>query len=269
MTYVRAVPYRVDFRNAASDAFDRLVELGAIDVELSAGGIAALMPDRVSAEQVTHIVTADDVSFSPAVARDAGSVWLLRPRPIRIGRLQIVPAHREAEPHALRLIDGAAFGTGLHPTPVLCLEALQDALEWARPDAVLDVGTGSGVLALAALMMGVPRATGIDIDDEALRVASENARLNGLDDRLELRRGGPETVPGNWPFVLANVLAAPLLEMAPALVRRVGHHGQLVLSGIPSSVEQDVDQVYRRLGMRRARVTSREGWIALVFQASW
>jgi len=57
--------------------------------------------------------------------------------------------------------------------------------------------------------------------------------------------------------------------MAPALVRRVGHHGQLVLSGIPSSLEADIDRAYRGLGMRRARVTSRGGWIALVFQASW
>lgn len=273
------MPYRVDLRNVGSDAFDRLVELGAIDVEVSADGIAALMPDSVSSALVAQAVTADDVSISPAMARDAGSVWLLKPRPIRIGRLQIVPAHIEAEPHTLRLIDGTAFGTGLHPTTALSLEALQDVLsavasakaemERTLPGDVLDVGTGSGVLALAALMMGVPRALGIDIDDEALRIAAENARLNGLDDRLELRRGGPECVIGTWSLVLANVLAAPLIEMAPALVRRVGHHGQLVLSGIPFSVEQDVDRTYRRLGMRRVRVTSRGGWIALVYQASW
>ena len=142
-------------------------------------------------------------------------------------------------------------------------------MQIAPPDAVLDVGTGSGVLALAALWMGVPRALAIDNDDEALRVAAENARINALDDRLQLTRGGPEAVTGMWPLVLANVLAAPLIEMAPALVRRVGHQGQLVLSGIPSSVEQDVDQAYRRLGMRRVRVKSRGAWVALVLQASW
>jgi ribosomal protein L11 methyltransferase len=263
------VPYRVDLRNVSPDAFDRLVDLGAIDVEISTDGIAALMPDSVASEQITRKVGTVDIVISPAVARDAGSVWLLRPRPIRIGRLHIVPAQTHAEPHALRLIDGAAFGTGLHPTTALCLEALQDGMAIARPEAVLDVGTGSGVLALAALTMGVPRATGVDIDDEALSVAAENARINGLDERLELIRGGPETIAGTWPLVLANVLSAPLMEMAPALVRRVGHRGQLVLSGIPSSLEQDVDQAYRRLGMRHVRVTSRGGWIALVFQPSW
>ena len=181
----------------------------------------------------------------------------------------MIPAHTEAEPGALRLVDAAAFGTGLHPTTVLCLEALQEEVRIGPPDAVLDVGTGSGVLALAALMLGVPRALAIDIDDEALRVASENARINGMDERVQLTRGGPDAVTGTWPMVLANVLAAPLIETAPALVRRVGHQGHLVLSGIPSSVERDVDQAYCRLGMRRLGVTSRAGWVALVLGAGW
>jgi ribosomal protein L11 methyltransferase len=76
-------------------------------------------------------------------------------------------------------------------------------------------------------------------------------------------------VTGTWPLVLANVLAAPLVEMAPALVRRVGHHGQLVLSGIPASVEGDVDRAYRQLGMRRVGVRTRAGWVALLLHASW
>jgi len=231
--------------------------------------MAALMPDSITPEQVASTLGVDDISVSPAAGRDAESVWILSPRPIRIGRLQIVPALSEAAPNALRLVDAAAFGTGLHPTTALCLEALDEAVQIAPPDAVLDVGTGSGVLALGALMLGVPQALGIDIDDEALGIAAENARINSMDERLQLTRGGPETIAGTWPLVLANVLAAPLIEMAPALVRRVGHHGQLVLSGIPTSVEQDVDHAYGRLGMRRVRVRKRAGWVALVFQAPW
>lgn len=115
----------------------------------------------------------------------------------------------------------------------------------------------------------MPRAVGVDIDDDALRVAAENARINGLSKRLQLARAGPEAITGAWPLVFANVLAAPLIEMAPMLVRRVGHHGQLVLSGIPVSVEQDVHDAYRRLGMQRLRTTSRAGWAALVLRASW
>lgn len=264
------VPYRVDLRNAGDDAFDRLVELGALDAEHKHdGGIAALMPDSVTREQVTSALGVDEISVSPAVGRDAGSVWVLRPRAIQVGRLRIVPPDTDGEPGALRMADSAAFGTGLHPTTALCLEALDEAVQIARPDAVLDVGTGSGVLALAALLMGVPTALGIDIDDEALRMAAENARINALDARLRLTQGGPDAVTGTWPLVLANVLAAPLIEMAPVLVRRVGHAGQLVLSGIPTSVEQDVDEAYRRLGMRRMGTKSRAGWVAIVLHASW
>jgi ribosomal protein L11 methyltransferase len=269
LVYGPIVPYRVDFCPAGDDALDRLVELGALDVECSHDAVAALIPDSVRPEQIASALGVGEITVSPAAARDAGSVWILSPRTVHVGRLRIVPAHTEAQPDALKLIDAAAFGTGLHPTTALCLEALEDIVPFARPDAVLDVGTGSGVLALAALTLGVPRALAIDIDDDALRVAAENARINGLGERLQLARGGPETVTGMWPLVLANVLAAPLIEMAPALVRRIGHQGRLVLSGIPASVEQEVDQAYRHLGMRRVQVKSRAGWVALVLQASW
>jgi ribosomal protein L11 methyltransferase len=151
----------------------------------------------------------------------------------------------------------------------MCLEAIEETLQHATPDSVLDVGTGSGVLALAALLMGVPRAVGLDIDAEALRAAADNARLNGLDQRLQLTHGGPDAVAGTWPLVVANVLAAPLVELAPLLVRRVGHRGRLVLSGVPTSLEEDVHRTYRHLGMQHLRAQSRVGWSALVLQASW
>jgi ribosomal protein L11 methyltransferase len=264
------MPYRIDVGRASDDVLDRLIDLGALDVDRSADGrIAALLPDSVAPEQVARALGIGHLPVSPATGRDAASVWVLAPRPVQIGSLRIVPKGMEAGAGDLRLADAAAFGTGLHPTTALCLEALEQSIRIAMPNEILDVGTGSGVLALAALRMGVPMATGIDLDEEALRAAAENARLNALDERLRLIRGGPEAVPGTRPLVVANVLAAPLIELAPALVRRVGHRGRLVLSGIPSSVEQDVDRAYRNLGMRRVRVTSRGGWVALVLQASW
>ena len=266
------MPYRVALQHGDGDAFDRLVELGALDVEVSDdGGLSALMPDSVTPERVASALGGGQLSVSPALGRDADSVWVLRLRPVHIGRIAIVPAHIEAERGALslRLIDAPAFGTGLHPTTALCLEALQEAVPLHRPDSALDVGTGSGVLAIAALLLGVPRALAIDLDEDALGAAAENARINGVERRLQLSRGGPETVAGTYPLILANVLAAPLIEMAPALVRRIGQQGQLILSGIPSSVEQDVDRAYRRLGLRRVSVKSRAGWVALVLQASW
>lgn len=267
------MPYRVDLVELDADAdvaLDRLVELGAVDVErVSPRGIAALMPDSVAPETIAHALGHSTISISPAVGRDADSVWVLSPRSIRIGRVRIAPAHADLEPGAIMLIDGPAFGTGLHPTTALCLDALDQALQIATPDAVLDVGTGSGVLALAALMLGVPRAIGIDTAADALRVACRNADVNGLGARLRLVCGGPDVIAASFPLVVANVLAAPLIEMAPDLVRRVGHHGRLVLSGIPLGVDADVDRTYRRLGMRRVDERSRAGWVALVLQASW
>jgi ribosomal protein L11 methyltransferase len=263
------VPYRVDLHGGDDSELCRLIELGALDVERSATGLAAVMPDRVTPHELEHVLGRADVSVSPAVGRDADSVWVLAPRPVQLRRLLIVPAGMREEADALKLIDAPAFGTGLHPTTALCLEALEDAVENVPPGRLLDVGTGSGVLALAALRLGVPRAVGLDVDERALHAAAQNARLNGAGERLRLVRGGPEAISGTWPLVLANVLAAPLIAMAPALARLVGHHGRIILSGIPSSVEPDVDRAYRHLGMRRVEVKSRAGWVALVLQASW
>jgi ribosomal protein L11 methyltransferase len=264
------VPYRIDLRDADDSVLDRLVELGALDVERTHDdGTAALMPDSIAPNQIASALGVGAVTVSAAAGRDADSVWVLGQRPICIGRVRIVPANGNENSDGLTLIDASAFGTGLHPTTALCLEALDEAVDIDAPDAVLDVGTGSGVLALAALTLGVPRARGIDVDDDALRVAAENARLNRLSDRFHLSRGGPDTLTGAWPLTLANVQAAPLMEMAPSIVRRVGHKGRLVLSGIPSSVEHEVDDAYRRLGMRRMAAKARAGWVALVFMATW
>jgi ribosomal protein L11 methyltransferase len=264
------VPYRVDLRETGTDVFERLVELGALDVDRSPdGAIAALLPDAVTPEDLARVPGVLEVSASAAIGRDADSVWVLDARPVQVGRLLIVPAHLASDASALRLIDSPAFGTGLHPTTVLCLEALAKAVEVAMPRAVLDVGTGSGVLALAALKLGVPEARGIDIDADALRTAADNARLNGFHDRLALTRGGPDAISGTWPLIVANVLAAPLVAMAPTLVQRIEHHGTLILSGIPTSVERDVDHAYRRLGMERVGLTSRGRWVALTLRASW
>jgi len=250
--------------------FDRLIELGAVDAERQPDGtLAALMPDSVAPEQLAGVLGVENLTVSAVPGRDAGSVWVLDIRPVQIGRLRIIPAAVPARPGDLRLVESAAFGTGLHPTTRLCLEILDDIIQASRPQAMLDVGTGSGILALAALRLGVPRATGIDIDAQAIAAAAENARVNQLDRRLRLATGGPDAIDGTWPLVVANVLAAPLIEMAPALVRRVGHHGHLVLSGIPSAAHEEVGRAYRQLGMRPLRTGSSGTWTAQVLSASW
>jgi len=265
------MPYRIDLPDGRDELTDLLIELGALDVERAEPcGIAALMPDQVAPEDVARALGVSAVSTSPATGRDADSTWVLRPRAVRAGRLRIVPVGAAAaEPGDVRLIDAPAFGTGLHPTTALCVEAIDEAVQLDAPSAVLDVGTGSGVLALAALRLGVAHATGVDTDEGAVSVAIENARINRLSDRFEVVLGGAAAVTGSWPLVVANIVAASLIEMAPVLVRRVGHHGRLVMSGIPATIEGEVERAYRRLGMRRVNTTSRAGWIALILQSSW
>jgi ribosomal protein L11 methyltransferase len=263
------VPYRIDISCPPHDAFDQLVQLGALDIEPVSDGLAAIIPDGVTPDAVAGALGVANVAVSRAVGRDNESVWLLSPRAVRIGSFQVAPPEAAALPGTLRLTDSTAFGTGHHPTTALCVEALKEALTIAVPDSVLDVGTGSGVLALMALMMGVSQAVGLDIESDALKIAAENARLNNMSDRLQLMLGGPDVVDGVWPLVVANVLAAPLIEMAPTLVRRVGSCGRLILSGIPWSLESEVGQTYQRLGMRHLRSQTRAGWAVLVAQASW
>jgi len=263
------VPYRIDISCPPHDALDQLVQLGALDIEPVNDGLAAIIPDGVTPDAVAGALGVASVAVSPAVGRDHGSVWLLRPRAVRIGSILVAPPEVAAPPDALRLTDSTVFGTGHHPTTALCVEALEEALTTAVPDSVLDVGTGSGVLALTALMMGVSRAVGLDIDADALKVAAEHARLNNLADRLQLVLGGPDVVDGAWPLVVANVLAAPLIKMAPVLVRRVGCRGRLILSGIPWSLESEVRKTYQRLGMPHIRSETRAGWTVLVAQPSW
>lgn len=262
------MPYRIDLPHPPHDALDTLLALGALDVEVIDDGLAAILPDAVSYQEVRGALGGADYRVSAARGRDDGSVWILRPRPFQVGGLRVAPATIEPGPSTLRH-DTDAFGTGLHPTTALCIESIEAALPLVGTAGVLDVGVGSGVLALAALLFGVARAVGVDVDRSALDVAGANAVLNGLSDRLTLVHGGPDLVSEAFPLVLANVLPAPLIDLAPTLVRRVGHHGRLVLSGVPVSIAPDVERTYVRLGMRRAGVDQRDGWSSITLDASW
>lgn len=166
---------------------------------------------------------------------DWADAWKAHYVPQRVGRVAIVPSwidepEREDEVR-LRLDPGMAFGTGLHPTTRGCLAMLQDVAP--MPPAVLDVGCGSGILALAALRLGAHRAVGIDTDPLAVDAARANAVRNGLDAQLEVRDGTLAADAGEqYPLVLANLVAAVLVELAPALAAHVAPGGVLLASGI-------------------------------------
>jgi len=176
----------------------------------------------------------------------------------------IVPSWSEPPDQAalnLRLDPGLAFGTGSHPTTRLCLRWLRDTI--AGGESVLDYGCGSGILAIAAAKLGAPRVVGIDIDPQALRASEANAARNGvaaafLDaDALTQER---------FDIVVANILANPLIVLAPALATRVAAGGSIALSGILEAQAAAVIAAYApwfTLAAERAD----EGWVLLTATA--
>lgn len=172
--------------------------------------------------------------------------WMDNFHPMHFGRrLWIVPSwHAAPEPDAVNLLldPGLAFGTGTHPTTALCLEWL-DAQQLSGM-RVLDFGCGSGILAIAALLLGAEHAVGTDIDIQALDASRENAGRNGINpERFSLFL--PERLPdGQADVVVANILAGPLVQLAPQLIERVKPGGRLALSGILAEQAEDVRASY-------------------------
>jgi ribosomal protein L11 methyltransferase len=171
--------------------------------------------------------------------------WLDHFQPMRFGqRLWICPTGFEPpEPGAVNVVldPGLAFGTGTHPTTALCLEWL-DGQDLAGK-TVIDYGCGSGVLAVAALKLGAAKAYGVDIDPQALTASDENARKNGVEDRLVL--GYPRELAAVRADVLvANILATPLIELAAEISEKVRPRGSLALSGILATQVENVRAAY-------------------------
>lgn len=190
--------------------------------------------------------------------------WMDNFQPMRFGqRLWIVPSwHAAPEPDAVNLLldPGLAFGTGTHPTTALCLEWLdgQD-LEGCN---LLDFGCGSGILAIAALLLGAKQAVGTDIDYQAIEASRDNAERNGIDaSRLPLYL--PEQLPAEQAdVVVANILAGPLVALAPQITSLVKPGGRLALSGILAEQGEDVAAAYAE-AFDLDPLCIRDGWVRI------
>jgi ribosomal protein L11 methyltransferase len=175
---------------------------------------------------------------------DWTDAWKAGYAPQRIGRIVIVPSWLEEpigpDEVALHLDPGMAFGTGLHPTTRGCLTLLQSISP--MPSTVLDVGSGSGILALAALRLGAERAVCYDTDPLAVEATVANARANDLADRVTAREGSlpAEPTAQQYPLVLANLVAAVLVDLAGALAAHTAAAGTLLASGIIEGRAEEV-----------------------------
>ena len=193
--------------------------------------------------------------------------------PVREGRFLVFGLHDKglAPPNAvtLRIEAGAAFGTGHHGTTSGCLRAFHDLLKGKRFAKVLDVGAGTGVLAIAAARTGTQLAVGTDIDAPSVRIAGENAAVNKARARFVLASGlGHRTVARGKPYdlVFANILAPPLVALAGDIGSALKPGGVAILSGLLRTQERRVKAAYLSRGFKVARRLHRDAWATLVLE---
>jgi ribosomal protein L11 methyltransferase len=197
---------------------------------------------------------------------DWAEAWKASYEPQRVGRVLVVPSWASVASGpgdvSITLDPGMAFGTGMHPTTRGCLTLLQEISP--MPDRVLDVGCGSGILAIAALRLGAGRALGVDTDAEAVQATLENAERNGLADRLEASTATlPAEPAARYPLVLANLVAAVLVELAPSLAAHLAAGGVLLASGIIGPKAQGVIDAMSVAGLRVDHRVDDGEWVTL------
>ncbi|MHA7880924.1 MAG: 50S ribosomal protein L11 methyltransferase [Saccharospirillum sp.] len=225
---------------------------------------------RALAERLQRFADAEGIALQGPIVteiledKDWERAWMGNFQPIQCGkRLWICPSWLEPpEPDAinLRLDPGLAFGTGTHPTTFLCLQWLDQVVTGDM--RVLDYGCGSGILGLAALLLGARSMDGLDIDPQALEATTANARVNDLElSRLRVMLDNASLEP-EYDLVVANILAGPLCDLAETICARLKPGGHIALSGILSHQAEAVEAAYQRWIDFNPR-TERDGWVRL------
>ena len=238
----------------------------------------AVEPDEDAIRELVRPLVGDRIDeavFLPLAQQDWVKASLEGLNPVRAGRILVHGSHdravRRPNDLAIEIEAALAFGTGHHGTTKGCLVAFVDEMKRRRPRAVLDVGTGTGILGFAAAKALKQPVVAGDIDPEAVRVAKENARLNGIAGWMRLYVGpGVRSPladrPGRFDLVFANILAKPLRILAPSLARVAAPHGTLILSGLLAQDVPGVLSAYAAQGWRLQRRYDLEGWAALVLK---
>jgi ribosomal protein L11 methyltransferase len=270
---------------------NRLWELGAVGVVEEAVSSGATLraffpPDaQPAALTVAFCEYLDDLTaleapgvpadfvVAPLPAEPWADAWRAHFRPIPVGRRLLVCPPWDAPPRPLEgervvvLIEpGRAFGTGGHGSTRSCLELLERALADGRVPHALDAGCGSGVLAIAAARLGVARVDAIDLDPDAVAATAENARRNGVEGDVRASLASIETWTAAAPLVVANLLAAAHLTLAPRLVSLVSPGGRLIAGGLLSAEVPAVAGVFAASGCWLVELAEHEGWASLLLR---
>ena len=232
------------------------LEPGASPVEM-----LALIAARMEAAGIAYAVETEGVE-----QEDWQNGWRKYYHPMDIGsRLAIVPSWQEYDTDRVKLIldPGLAFGTGGHETTSLCLEALDQRVRGG--ERVLDIGTGSGILAIAALKLGAASAEGVDIDPVAVRTAGENAALNGVADKLTVLVGDlSDKASGKYDIITANIVANAIISLAPSVPDLMAEGAAFIASGIIDSRKDEVIAALEKAGLSVQEVKEKRGWECIV-----
>jgi ribosomal protein L11 methyltransferase len=238
----------------------------------------ALYLDKTGAEYPGYVSREPNITYIKE--EDWSSNWKTHFKPSRIGKRLVVKPTWEEYPHdpadiILELDPGMAFGTGAHATTRLCMEVLEKifyregAYTDAGPDSpghILDVGTGSGILAITAAKLGASNIVAIDIDPQAVTVAMYNIILNGCENSVSVSDTPLTLVEGVYDVVVANILAEELAKMAEELTGRVRPGGYLILSGILTEKEEIVQRGFSIPGITLTEITRDAEWSCLVYR---
>lgn len=213
-----------------------------------------------------------ELSWELFVEEDWSRTWKEHFEPFAIvPGLVIAPTwvdYQRTEDEAILVMDpGMAFGTGHHATTRLCLQALQRTLSSTRNVHVLDVGTGTGILAMAALCFGASKATALDNDPEAVRVATENAMVNGVAEKMEVSLAPLADLQGDYDVVVANIVHDVLISMVSDLSRLTRNGGTLILSGLLAGEQsENIKRTYQGHGLSPVQEERIGEWAALSLQ---
>lgn len=211
------------------------------------------------------------IESRPVQNEDWAEGWKQHFSAVRIGkRLIVKPTWEDVTPTAddvvINIDPGMAFGTGTHGTTRLCLEALAALYEKPPyPERVLDVGTGSGILAIATAALGAKRVLACDIEAESCRTATENAILNEVIDRVEITGAPLETLEDGFNVVVANILAEENIRLGAELTKRLAPGGTLILSGILQEKETLVTSAFAAYHLHGPTVSRESEWICLLY----
>ena len=220
-------------------------------------------------ERLTAVGIAHEVDAATVREEDWANNWKKYFKPLPVGKkLLICPSWETTDNpdgRAVLSIDpGMAFGTGGHDTTRLVLETLENHV--AAGDAFLDIGCGSGILSIAACLLGADSALGVDIDALAVRTAKENGELNGLTEPKYTIINGDlaEDVSGTYPVIAANIVADAIIALSPAVPSLLADGGVYIVSGIIDTREQDVLTALAACGFAVAERHEHGGWLCMV-----